>query len=63
MDWFKEILELVKLVPVVFRKQVILVNIRLLVALVERKSILQVDATLDYEVGAVLSDSTISNES
>ena len=36
MDWLKEISELAKLVPVVFGKEVILMNIRLLVALVER---------------------------
>lgn len=36
MDWLKEISELVKLVLVVFGEEVILVNIGLLVALVER---------------------------
>lgn len=48
MDWLKEISELAKLVPVVFSKEVILMNIRLLVALVERQGILKVDATVDH---------------
>ena len=48
MDWLKEISELAKLVPVVFGKEVILMNIRLLVALVERQGILEVDATVDH---------------
>ena len=48
MDWLKEISELAKLVLVVFGKEVILMNIRLLVALVERQGILEVDATVDH---------------
>ena len=48
IDWLKEISELAKLVPVVFGKEVILMNIRLLVALVERQGILKVDATVDH---------------
>lgn len=40
MDRLKEILKLAKLVPVVFSEKVVLMNIRLLVALIKRKGIL-----------------------
>lgn len=48
VDRLKEILELAKLVPVVFGKKVALVNIRFLVALIKHKGILQVDTALDH---------------
>ena len=63
MDWLKEISELAKLVLVVFGKEVILMNIRLLVALVARQGILKVDTIVDYQVGTILLDTSIYNKS
>ena len=63
MDQLKEISKLAKLVLVVFSKEVILINIRLLVALVEYQGILKVDTIVDYQVGTILLDTSIYNKS
>lgn len=62
VDWLKEFLELVKLILVVFYKEVIFVYFRLGIALVEREGILKSNYAFDHKVSTVLSNATISNE-
>jgi hypothetical protein len=63
VDRLKEVSELAKLVLVVLCKEVIFKDSRCLISLVERKGVFKLDCTLDYEVGTVLPNATVCDES
>jgi hypothetical protein len=62
VDWLKEFLKLAKLILVVFCKEVIFIDSRLGIALVERKGVLQPNSSFNHEVSTILSNTSVSNE-
>jgi hypothetical protein len=63
VDWFKKISELAKLVLILVSEVVVLIYCEVLVVLVERKGILELDTTLNHKISTILSDAAVSNYS
>lgn len=63
MDWLEEVSELREFMPILVSEVVVLVDCEVLVVLVERKGILEADATLNHEISTVPSDASVGDHS